>query len=184
MDIEPKIITVSSHSTAIGELVIGAFEGRICLLNYGDGRRRGTTDRRVMRGLYASMVEGHEPIIDEAKRQVDEYLAGVRREFSLPLLMVGTEFQRTVWSALQEIPYGATVSYSELAKSIRREHAVRAVAQANGANALSLVVPCHRVIERGGRLGGYGGGVKVKEQLLALERRGIGNENLLDGLRS
>ncbi len=152
--------------------MLGAFDGQLCLLDFRYRRMRSVVDRRVMEGLNAKLVEGEDATIDEARRQVDEYLSGGRREFSLPLLMVGTEFQRAVWEGLQAIPYGETASYSGLAKRIGRENAVRAVASANGANALALVVPCHRVIELDGSVGGYGGGIRVKERLLALEQRG------------
>jgi methylated-DNA-[protein]-cysteine S-methyltransferase len=104
-----------------------------------------------------------------AVAQLQEYFAGRRRQFDLPLELDGTEFQRRVWLNLAEIPYGETVSYAELAMIVGRPHAYRAVGQANGANPIPIVLPCHRVLASGGGLGGYGGGLPMKRSLLALE---------------
>ncbi len=102
--------------------------------------------------------------------QLDEYFAGTRTTFELPLHPVGTEFQRTVWHELGQIPYGITISYGELARRINKPAAVRAVGAANGRNPLPIVVPCHRVIGRDGSLTGFSGGLSTKEFLLKLER--------------
>ena len=109
--------------------------------------------------------------LDDARRQLDEYFAGTRRAFELRLAPRGTEFQRLVWFALAEIPYGATWSYAELARRVGRPKAVRAVGAANGANPLPIVLPCHRVIGADGSLVGYGGGLSAKRFLLDLEGR-------------
>ena len=110
----------------------------------------------------------------EAKRQLLQYFEGERRDFDLPLSPAGTAFQRRVWDELRRIPYGETVSYGELAQRIGRPTASRAVGAANGRNPLAIVVPCHRVIGADGTLVGYGGGLPVKESLLAHERDGRG----------
>jgi methylated-DNA-[protein]-cysteine S-methyltransferase len=107
----------------------------------------------------------------EAVRQLDAYFAGTLRQFDLPLAPEGTPFQQHVWSALCDIPYGATISYAALARGIGRPSAVRAVGAANGQNPLAIVIPCHRVIGSDGKLVGYGGGLAAKSALLALERR-------------
>jgi methylated-DNA-[protein]-cysteine S-methyltransferase len=104
-----------------------------------------------------------------AAAQLREYFAGVRRDFDLRLKPTGTAFQLAVWAALRQIPYGETISYAELARRIGNPKAVRAVGLANGANPIAIVVPCHRVIGADGRLVGYGGGLEIKERLLALE---------------
>lgn len=106
----------------------------------------------------------------EAIEQLGEYFAGKRCEFDLPLVLDGTEFQVRVWRALLEIPYGETVSYKQLAERIGNVMAVRAVGLANGANPIPIIVPCHRVIGSNGSLTGFGGGLPIKEKLLALER--------------
>jgi len=106
----------------------------------------------------------------EAIRQLLEYLEGKRTGFDLPLDLRGTEFQRAVWDALLAIPYGETRSYLDVARAVGNPEAVRAVGMANGANPVPLVVPCHRVIQSGGRIGGYGGGLDLKRRLLAMEQ--------------
>jgi len=105
-----------------------------------------------------------------AVKQIVEYLESKRREFDLTVDLRGTEFQLKVWDALLEIPYGETRSYSEIAARVGKPNAVRAVGSANGANPVSLVVPCHRVIAADGKLGGYGGGLALKRRLLAIEQ--------------
>lgn len=109
------------------------------------------------------------PLLTEAKRQLTEYFAGKRREFDLPIFLVGTQFQLDDWKALCTIPYGETRTYGELAAQIGRPKAARAVGMANHNNPISVIVPCHRVIGANGKLVGYGGGLDVKEALLALE---------------
>jgi methylated-DNA-[protein]-cysteine S-methyltransferase len=107
--------------------------------------------------------------VAEAVRQLREYFAGTRTGFDLPLAPTGTAFQRSVWRQLQEIPYGETISYGELARRVGNPKASRAVGSANGANPLPIVIPCHRVIAGDGTLGGFGGGLSTKRTLLALE---------------
>ncbi|HEX3782396.1 MAG TPA: methylated-DNA--[protein]-cysteine S-methyltransferase [Pseudonocardiaceae bacterium] len=110
----------------------------------------------------------------EVRKQLTEYFAGERTEFDLPLAMAGTPFQRTVWAALREIPFGETMSYGGLADRIGRPGASRAVGLANGRNPVSIIVPCHRVVGSTGDLTGYGGGIERKRALLAFEKAGSG----------
>jgi methylated-DNA-[protein]-cysteine S-methyltransferase len=107
--------------------------------------------------------------VSKAVKQLEEYFAGERTEFDLPLDLEGTTFQKEVWSTLAEIPYGKTISYAELASMVGRPTAFRAVGQANGANPIPIILPCHRVLASGGHIGGYGGGLAMKRQLLAIE---------------
>ena len=109
------------------------------------------------------------PVLAQAASQLEEYFAGRRQDFDLPLDACGTAFQRNVWAQLRRIPYGQTRSYRDIAREIKNEKAVRAVGTANGANPLSVVVPCHRVIASNGTLGGYSGGLPIKARLLELE---------------
>ena len=104
-----------------------------------------------------------------AVAQLGEYFAGRRRRFDVPVQLHGTRFQESVWLELAEIPFGETVSYAELANMVGHPNAYRAVGQANGANPIPIILPCHRVVASGGGLGGYGGGLSMKRQLLALE---------------
>lgn len=117
------------------------------------------------------MEEKRTELLEEAERQLQEYFAGRLQHFDLPLYPQGTEFQKKVWKALMSIPYGETRSYGEIAKQIGNEKAVRAVGGANHVNPISIVIPCHRVIGKNGSLTGYGGGLKIKETLLTLERK-------------
>ncbi|HHT13482.1 MAG TPA: methylated-DNA--[protein]-cysteine S-methyltransferase [Propionibacterium sp.] len=116
-----------------------------------------------------SLGERVDDALPEATRQLGEFFAGERTEFDLPLNAVGTEFQRKVWAALAEIPYGETRTYGEIAVELARPSASRAVGAAVGRNPISIVVPCHRVVGSDGRITGYAGGVERKEYLLALE---------------
>jgi methylated-DNA-[protein]-cysteine S-methyltransferase len=108
------------------------------------------------------------PVLKEAASQLDEYFAGERTDFDVPMELDGTDFQREVWTELARIPYGETISYGELARRVGRPSAPRAVGQANGRNPIPVIVPCHRVLASNG-IGGYGGGLKVKRALLAVE---------------
>ena len=121
-----------------------------------------------------AVVEGdmeEDAVLDEAQRQLDEYFKGERKYFDLPLKMKGTPFQLADWEALKGIPYGETVTYGEIARRIGSPKAVRAVGMANHNNPVSIIVPCHRVIGKNGKLTGYGGGLDIKRQLLELEQK-------------
>ena len=125
------------------------------MCDWVEERRRDIIDRRLRRILRADYVEGDSEVIREASRQLDEYFAGRRRKFDVPLLFSGTDFQKKVWHGLMEIPYGSTVPYRDFAKSLGCPASVRAVANANGANAISIIVPCHRVVGSDGSLTGF-----------------------------
>ena len=112
-------------------------------------------------------------LLDKAYQQIDEYVRGEREEFALPIRLEGTEFQKEVWSALLTIPYGETRTYGEIAEMVNRPKASRAVGMANNRNKLPIVIPCHRVIGRDGRLIGYNGGIELKKKLLEIERKGL-----------
>tara|TARA_B110000967_G_scaffold108703_1_gene111402 strand:+ start:101 stop:655 length:555 start_codon:yes stop_codon:yes gene_type:complete len=166
----PKnIIFIKYYKTTIGELIIGCFENQICILDFRYRKMRTRIDKRIQTGLNAVYLEKETPLLRSARLQVKAYLNGTRDEFTLPIKMVGTPFQFSVWKALQTIPYGTTMSYLELAKQIGDEKAVRAVATANGANAIAVIIPCHRVIGSNNKLVGYAGGLPVKKRLLELE---------------
>ncbi|MEW8508459.1 MAG: methylated-DNA--[protein]-cysteine S-methyltransferase [Candidatus Thiodiazotropha sp.] len=171
-------IDIQFYKTKIGELILGSFDEQLCLLDFRYRKMRKTLDNRIKNRLDAEFVEKNNETIEQAKSQLEEYLVGDRKEFNLPLLMTGTDFQKSVWKSLMKIPYGATPTYLQLAKEICNEKAIRAVASANGANCIGLVVPCHRVIGSDGQLVGYGGGISVKKRLLNLEQRNSCSENL------
>ena len=165
-------INIQYFKTKIGELITGSFDGKLCLLDFRYRKMRTTVDNRIKNRLKAEYVEKDDEILKKTRKQLDEYLNGDRREFNIPLLMVGTDFQKKVWNALMNVPHGFTSTYLQLAKNINNEKAVRAVANANGANSIGLIIPCHRIIGSNGELVGYGGGLPVKKRLLKLEQNG------------
>ncbi len=165
---DDKII-VATHATPVGTLVLGVWHDVLCLCDWSASRRHDNNLSRVQRALGAVVQEGETPLFANVRRQLDEYFSGCRRTFSLPLCFTGSEFQNSVWEALQLVPYGNILSYASLAQKIGRPAAVRAVAGAVGANPLSIVVPCHRIIGSDGSLTGYAGGLPAKRLLLQIE---------------
>ena len=139
---------------------------------------RDSIDKRIQDELDASYEEGEHPVFELAEQQFIEYFDGERSEFDIPILLIGTDFQKQVWQELRSIPYGEALSYLSLSKKIGDERAIRAVASANGANAISIIVPCHRIIGSKGELVGYAGGLQAKKKLLKLENRGQRPEQL------
>jgi methylated-DNA-[protein]-cysteine S-methyltransferase len=136
------------------------------------------TGPRGLRAIYFSQCRAGSPpesdslsVARQAERQLREYFAGQRRSFDVPLDLGGSSFQRSVWKALTEIPYGKTASYRDIAIAVNSPKGYRAIGQANNRNPIPIIVPCHRVIGADGSIGGYGGGVDRKNQLLELERR-------------
>ena len=164
-------ISIQFCKTKIGELIFGSFEDKLCLLDFKYRKMRKTVDERIKKGLKANFKEHNTEIIEKARAELDEYFQGNRKEFDIILQMVGTDFQKSVWNALLKVPYGTTSTYLQLAFDINNEKAVRAVASANGANSMAIIIPCHRIIGSNGGLVGYGGGLPVKKRLLKLEQK-------------
>ena len=173
--------------TPIGQLVLGAIDDKLCLCDWKNSKRRRQNDNRIKRMLNVEIVDvvsfvaesggarHAEDIkkslhaLDRAEHELEEYLAGKRKAFDIPLLMAGTDFQKSVWQALLTIPFGMTVSYLDIANQIGNPRGVRAVAQAIGSNPLAIFVPCHRVMGSNGSLTGFAGGLDAKRFLLELE---------------
>ncbi|MCB5941186.1 methylated-DNA--[protein]-cysteine S-methyltransferase [bacterium 210820-DFI.6.52] len=151
--------TICWRESPIGPLGVGEEDGAITLILFA-GQQPPEGYR-----------EGETPLLEEAWAQLERYFAGELRQFSLPLAPAGTPFQQAVWRALEEIPYGETRSYGEIAGWVGRPKASRAVGAANHRNLIPIVIPCHRVIGAGGTLTGYGGGLDRKRLLLDLERQ-------------
>lgn len=164
-----KTIHIQHYNTPCGTLRIGTIDGQLCLCAWTDGWHWQATENRLKRLLQADFAEKPSEVIARTIHQLDEYFRRERKTFGLPLLFAGSEFQKRVWDELRRIPYGATVSYGEMARRIGMPKAVRAVANANGANPISIIAPCHRVIGSNGSLTGYGGGLDTKRFLLELE---------------
>ncbi len=168
---DQAVLSASWLDTPLGPMLAVGSEEHLILLEFAE-RRGLETELKRLRSRYA-IIPGTTPPLESIRRELDEYFAGKRRTFDTPLRMIGTEFQRSVWEELMRIPYGEAISYMELAQRTGRPTAFRAVAQANGANQLAVIIPCHRVINASGKIGGYGGGVPRKEWLLRMEAQSV-----------
>lgn len=164
-----ETIKITRYQSPVGEMLVGSYGNKLCICDWAVEKRRGTIDRRIQKHLHAEYEEGTSDIIKRAIEELNEYFAGHRKTFDIPVVFTGSEFQCSVWEELMKIPYGTTISYGELACRIHNPKAVRAVASANATNPISIFVPCHRVIGSDKKLTGYGGGLDAKKELLKLE---------------
>lgn len=162
-------INIQYFNSSCGLFVLASFGDKLCLCDWSNNPCAERNKRRIERYLNASFKIETTSILEETKRQLDEYFAGNRKAFTIPLHFVGTDFQQQVWNELLNIPYGATTSCKEIAQNISKPKAVRAVAGAIGANGISILIPCHRVIGSDKSLTGYAGGLKAKKMLLQIE---------------
>jgi len=162
-------VVVTRVLTPLGPLVAGATDDGLCLLEFADRPMLETQIKRLRTYMDCAVTPGDNPHIERIQQQLTEYFDGTRTAFSVPLVVPGTDFQRQVWEALQQIPYGETRSYHDIARTIDNPKAVRAVGRANGDNRIPIVIPCHRVVRADGTLGGYGGELWRKRFLLGLE---------------
>jgi len=163
-------INIQYYKTKYANFILGSFEAKLCLLDFKYRKMRTTVDNRLKIGFDAVFVEQDDEILQKTRKQIDEYFDMTRKVFDIPIITVGTDFQKSVWEALLKVPYGTTSTYLQLAKDINNKKAVRAVANANGANSISIIIPCHRIIGSNGELTGYGGGLPLKKRLLELEQ--------------
>ena len=168
---DSQVVVATRLLTPLGPMVAMASEKGICFLEFVERRMLETQIKRVMKYLDCVIVPGFNEHLENLKKQLDEYFSGRRKKFDIPYEIPGTKFQLKVWNELQKLPYGKTTSYEDIAKSIENKNAVRAVATANGDNRLAIVIPCHRVIGKDGKLRGYGGGLWRKKWLLDFEQR-------------
>jgi AraC family transcriptional regulator of adaptative response/methylated-DNA-[protein]-cysteine methyltransferase len=166
-----KLIIINRLTTPIGPMFICATEKGICLLEFTNRKMLEREIQDLQSRLKAKIIMGENKHIVQAKNELEEYFNGKRKSFNVEVDLVGTDFQKTVWSKLKDIPFGATTSYLSQAKSLNREKSVRAVASANGYNKISIIIPCHRVIGNNGNLTGYGGGLERKKWLLDHEQK-------------
>lgn len=173
-------VLLSSLASPLGALVAGATDDGICLLEFIDERMPEAGLTAVKKSFGGPVIPGSNRHLEMLEAELAGYFAGSLRNFSVPLACRGTPFQRRVWEQLLAIPYGETRSYERLAAAVGSPRAVRAVGRANGLNRISIVIPCHRVINKSGGLCGYGGGLWRKQYLLELERSG-GEQRTLPG---
>ena len=170
VELEPRTAVLATIDTPLGPMAAAAVDEGLCLLEYTDPRRLQAQVTALKRRIAPRIVEGDHRHIAAVRKQLAAYFAGTLREFTVPLLARGTPFEERVWAELRRIPYGHTRSYIDIARDLDSPDGQRAVGRANGLNPIAIVVPCHRVINKGGGLGGYGGGLWRKERLLDLER--------------
>jgi AraC family transcriptional regulator of adaptative response/methylated-DNA-[protein]-cysteine methyltransferase len=168
---DKQIINITRLETPLGTMFACAAEQGICLLEFTDRKMLETELKSLAKQLNANIIQGANKHFDLLRRQLDEYFEGKRKEFTIQLFTPGTEFQQSVWKVLQTIPYGSTYSYKQQAIALKKPNAFRAVANANGMNRISIIIPCHRVIGEDGNLIGYGGGLWRKKWLLDLEKQ-------------
>jgi methylated-DNA-[protein]-cysteine S-methyltransferase len=168
-------IITTYYKSPVGELILGVYEDQLCLADWRYRKQRDQIDTRLLKSLKSEFIEGDHPLLIETIKQLDSYFKGTRKIFDLPILLVGTDFQKSVWQELLTIPSGESCSYISLSRKLNNEKAIRAVASANGANAISIIIPCHRIIGANGSLTGYAGGLPAKKKLLQLEGTDITN---------
>lgn len=168
-----QTVYIQHYPSPCGEIVLGAAGEELCLCDWGGRPSAERNLRRLERVLGAEFKEESSPALERARAELDEYFSGSRTAFDIPLRPVGTPFQMRVWDALREIPYGQTRTYKEIALRVDNLKGVRAVAQAIGANALAIFIPCHRVIGSDNSLTGFAGGLQAKKLLLELEKSAL-----------
>lgn len=164
-------VVTSWLESPLGPLVMGATDEGVCLLEFSDRRMIEAQFTTLRKRFECAVVPGTNDHLKQLSEELSAYFKGELTQFSMPLVFPGTPFQERVWSELLRIPYGETRSYEDMARAIGVPKAQRAVGHANGLNRIAIVIPCHRVVNKGGKLGGYGGGLWRKQYLLDLERK-------------
>lgn len=169
--IDYNVILISRVTTPLGPMFVCATDDGVCLLEFVDRRMLETEFKDLQKLLKSKIIAGENQHIKQVKKELNEYFHGQRRKFEVKLHTPGTEFQNSVWQCLTEIPFGKTCTYQEQSEKIHKPKAVRAVASANAYNRIAIIVPCHRVIGKDGKLVGYGGGLERKRWLIEHEKK-------------
>ena len=164
-----QCIVFSQWRSPCGVLMLASLDEQLVMSDWVDGWHHKAILNRFNKLIGLPFVECSSRVIEDAIHQLEEYFQGERRTFNLPLTLIGTDFQKDVWHALQDIPYGSCPTYADIAQAIGKPKAVRAVGGAVGQNPFSIIIPCHRVVGANRSLTGYGGGLEAKKYLLALE---------------
>lgn len=155
----------------IGELILASHNEKLVMADWKYRKKRTEIDHRISTHFQTDFITKLTPVIENTITQLEEYFNTNRTQFDIPLELAGTPFQKNVWHHLTQIPYGKTNTYLALSQKIGNEKAIRAVASANGANAISIIIPCHRIIGSNGELIGYAGGLNAKKKLLNIESK-------------
>ena len=169
------ILWVQHYDTPWGTLILGDRKGQLCLCYWECAASRDVVIKRILRYSHAVVKQGVTDSLLVAIGQLEEFLSGKRRCFDLPLLLLGTDFQQSVWKSILQVPYGDTIAYCALAENIGKPKAVRAVAHAVAQNPLQIFIPCHRILGVAGQLTGYAGGLPAKIGLLNQEQHPLNN---------
>jgi AraC family transcriptional regulator of adaptative response/methylated-DNA-[protein]-cysteine methyltransferase len=165
------VVRLAWIDTPIGPMIAGATDRGVCLLEFTDRRMLEHQVATLTKRFGTALAPGRHPHLTQLTGELGEYFAGTRRMFDVPVHAPGSPFEERVWAALLRIPFGETRSYADIARAVGSPKGVRAVGRANGLNRIAIVIPCHRVVNKSGELGGYGGGLWRKRRLLHLERR-------------
>lgn len=160
---------LTTIDSPVGSLTLWVVDNALCLLEFWDTKRRSREITEILKHFDAELSEDSHPLFAKVEKELQEYFAGKRKNFDIPLAAFGTDLQKNTWKVLQSIPYGETYSYKKQAEALGNPKAVRAVANANGKNRIGIIIPCHRVIGSDGSLTGFGGGIENKKYLLELE---------------
>lgn len=163
-------IVTSLYQSELGPIILGATSKGVCLVEFSDRRMLEYQLKTLKKRFNAAIIPGSNQHIEQIILELDEYFKGRLKNFKTPLVYPGTDFQMKVWDNLMKIPYGTTISYIDLAENIGVKGASRAVGTANGMNRIGIIIPCHRVVNKDGRLGGYGGGLWRKQWLIDMEK--------------
>ncbi len=162
-------IDIQFFKTPYADLIIGSYQNKLCLLDYRYRKMRDSLDQKLQQRLNATFVLQDNALLRRTRLQIEQYLMSQRQTFDLPLLMVANDFDKKVWQALIQVPYGTTSTYSNLAAQLNCDN-IPKIASANGNNTLALIVPCHRILSDRGELIAYGGGLGLKLKLINLEQ--------------
>jgi len=178
LEIVLDIVSIDSYQSPCGKLILGSYKGRLCLCDWENRKNRNRMEVHIAHFLKATFMEGESEVIASAKQQLQEFFLRGRKIMNIPLLLVGTDFQKSVWERLMQVQYGETLSYKMLANSLGYVRSVRAVANAVASNPISIFIPCHRIVGSNHTLTGYAGGLDAKCYLLELERKVLRGELL------
>lgn len=170
---DKRLVNITYIETDLGLMIAAATDKGICMFEFADYKLIDLELRQLSKAFNAPLVQGENPHFDLLRKQLEAYFKGERKTFDIPLDLVGTEFQKKVWLSLLHIPYGCTTTYGKQAERLGKPSSVRAVANANGKNKISIILPCHRVIGADGSLTGYGGGMWRKKKLLEFEKKNM-----------